>query len=77
MRSRRPSRRRHTDAFLRELQRQRLLRIAGRRAEPVCEREQWFQWSLATGRRPRLSDYILPPLLFLAEDEFGAGPTAS
>ncbi|RZJ78895.1 MAG: hypothetical protein EON88_33650 [Brevundimonas sp.] len=77
MRPRRPSRRRHTDAFLRELQRQRLLRIARRRADPVCEREQWFQWSIATGRRPRLSDYILPPLLFIAERQFSEDPNAS
>ena len=78
MRSRRPCRRRHLDAFLRALQRQRLLDIAEGRGEPVCQREQWFQWSLGTSRPPRPDDFILPPVLFLAECELeSAPPTAS
>lgn len=46
---------------------------------PVCEREQWFYWSLKSGRWVRPGDYILPPLLFRAEQRQSGdpGPTAS
>jgi hypothetical protein len=77
MRHRRPCRRRHNAAFLRELQRQRLVDIAEGRAAPGCRREQGFLWTLKSRRPLRLSDFILPPLLFLAEDEMEVGGSSA
>ncbi|MBX9460357.1 MAG: hypothetical protein KL785_03845 [Brevundimonas sp.] len=69
MKRRRPSRLRINDIVIRETQRLRLAGIARGDIEPNCEREGFFQWSLLEGHRPRYSDFILPPILFLWEQE--------
>ena len=69
MKTRRPCRMRLNGLVIREVQRQRLVRIARGEIEPNCDREEFFQWSVLEGCRPRCSDFILPPMLWLWEQE--------
>lgn len=69
MRVRRPARLRRRDAFYRTVQRLRLERIADGSLEPRYAREHYFLWTLQSRGRADYADFILPSLLFLAEDE--------
>jgi hypothetical protein len=69
MKARRPSRVRLNGIVIHEIQRLRLVRIARGEIEPNCEREGFFQWSLLEGYRPKYGDFILPPILYLWEQE--------
>ncbi|WP_298744761.1 hypothetical protein [uncultured Brevundimonas sp.] len=63
------SRRRINDLVIHEVQRERLARIARGEIEPMCDREGFFLWSVREGGRPKYADFILPPLLYLYEQE--------
>lgn len=67
MKHRPPASARIDALVLREIQRDRLVRIARGEIEPEGEREGLFQWWLLQGHRPTWADFILPPLLFLDE----------
>ncbi|MDY6924932.1 MAG: hypothetical protein SWI22_13365 [Pseudomonadota bacterium] len=67
MKHRSPSIARIDALVIREVQRDRLVRIARGQIEPVGEREGFFQWWLLQGQRATLADFILPPLLYIDE----------
>ena len=69
MKHRPPGRTRLNAMVIRAVQRDRLVRIARGEIEPNCEREGFFQWSVQEGYRPKYADFILPPMLFLWEQE--------
>ncbi len=70
MKPRRRTSRRLTDrAFAESLQRIRLDAIARGEAEPICPREQYFQWTLKSRGRADPADYIVPWPLLVAEGE--------
>jgi len=79
MKPRRPCRRRRKATLMWDIQRHRLARIAAGEIEPRYERERWFLWSLQAGERVNYADFIVPGLMFLAEDEMtraDVGPPA-
>ncbi|HYC69268.1 hypothetical protein [Brevundimonas sp.] len=79
MRNRPPSPMRLKAALLYEVQRARLEKIRRGEIEPLYDREFYYLWTWRDGRRPKYADFILPPLLFLAEQELHGGgdaPTA-
>jgi len=67
MRPRRPSLARNRRLFAYALQRHRLELVATGRAEPRCEREQLFLWSMQARHVVTYADFILPWPLLLAE----------
>ncbi len=67
MKQRPPDRRRMDAMVLRAIQRERLVGINRGQIEPVCDREEFFLWCVQAGDRPKYADFILPPLLFIAE----------
>ena len=69
MKHRRPGNAFFNAMVIREVQRDRLARIARGEIEPACEREGLFQWSLREGHRPKYADFILPMMLYLLEQE--------
>lgn len=50
------------------IQHHRLMQIAERRIEPHFEREHLFLWTLQSRRIANPADFILPGLLFMAEN---------
>ena len=69
MKPRRRSRLDHTRDWAEALQRIRLERIARGEAEPLSDREQYFQWTLQHLGRADPADYIVPWPLLMAEAE--------
>ena len=69
MKRRQLSRRALDRVFARELQLDRLERIAGGQLEPKCDREAYFLWTLRQDGRAAFADFILPLPLLLVEAE--------
>lgn len=64
---RRQSRAEWRENFYHAAQYCRLQAIARRELEPLYDREHYFRWTLDLHGRANPDDFILPPLLFLAE----------
>ena len=69
MKARRRSRIAYNRDWAEALQRLRLERIARGEAEPLSDREQYFQWTLQQRGRADPADYIVPWPLLMAETE--------
>lgn len=67
MKRRQLSRHAYDRAFARESQLCRLEGIARGELEPMCDREDYFLWTLRQGDRVDFADFILPLPLLLVE----------